>query len=730
MKEYYPKIDILRLLMCLAILLYHLNILKGGYLAVCSFFVLSGYLSTASAQRERVFSVTDYLKKRVFRLYLPLLVVVFGTIALLSLFPTVRWLNLKPETLSVLFGYNNYWQLRANLDYFTRHISSPFMHLWYLAILMQYELLFPFVHILLRKSSRKKSKIIPLLLLLLLSVISFLLFVEQYQSGNVMQAYYGSLERLFAPLLGSLLAFFHFYYRPLTIENGKTKQTVFTVYLIILAGMFLFDSPERQMMPLSFLIVTLITLRLTDYAVADPGKRKGDWVNYLAGCVYEIYLVQYPVIYLLQELHLNRILMIPLCIILTVLIAALLHEVLRFPLRKKKEYYRLAITLPLLIISLLGAKRFILAQDHSAEMKELQEKLAENQKLIEEKNKEYKNREAERQAEWEEFLRSTEDEEAYVSGMMEKLPVVGIGDSILLDAVGKLYDHFPNGYFDGEISRSLGVGMDLLQQMKDEDKLPDTIILCLSTNGYYKRSRCENLMEIIGDRELFWVDAVGADDENYNSRFRSFAAEYPNIHIVEWEKASANHPEYFYYDGIHVIGKGVSAFADLIYDTVYETYLNKFKTEKEQIIADKKSELNQSRAIYGNDVLLSCYSDLQKQESDAVIYAKSGYGYEDLYANLKQKINDETLENQLYFLFDASADLTLTEYQKIVELCEGHKITVFNLTEEDLSSLRGELSIVDCFSALQAEDCFMEDGIHLLEKGNGILSGIILQNMK
>lgn len=45
MKKYFKDLNIIRLIACIAVLLYHLNILKGGYLAVCTFFVLTGYLS-------------------------------------------------------------------------------------------------------------------------------------------------------------------------------------------------------------------------------------------------------------------------------------------------------------------------------------------------------------------------------------------------------------------------------------------------------------------------------------------------------------------------------------------------------------------------------------------------------------------------------------------------------------------------------------------------------------
>ena len=56
-KKYYKNIDIIRLLACIAVLLYHLNILKGGYLAVCTFFVLSGYLSCISAFKKEKFNI-------------------------------------------------------------------------------------------------------------------------------------------------------------------------------------------------------------------------------------------------------------------------------------------------------------------------------------------------------------------------------------------------------------------------------------------------------------------------------------------------------------------------------------------------------------------------------------------------------------------------------------------------------------------------------------------------
>lgn len=85
-KKYYKDLDLIRITACLAVLLYHLNILKGGYLAVCVFFVLSGYLSCASAFKKDKFSLIEYYSNRLLKIYLPLLIVVFITVGLVSFF--------------------------------------------------------------------------------------------------------------------------------------------------------------------------------------------------------------------------------------------------------------------------------------------------------------------------------------------------------------------------------------------------------------------------------------------------------------------------------------------------------------------------------------------------------------------------------------------------------------------------------------------------------------------
>ena len=168
-----PYIELIRLVCCLLVLLYHVGILKGGYLPVAVFFVLSGYFTLFSLWRKKDFSLKDHYLKRLRSIYLPLAAVSLCSVALISLLPSASWINLKKETLSVLLGYNNFWQLSADQDYFVRHNSSPFMHMWYIAILLQYELLMPLLVKGLKKLAKNYSRLIPLGFFFVMTLISY-----------------------------------------------------------------------------------------------------------------------------------------------------------------------------------------------------------------------------------------------------------------------------------------------------------------------------------------------------------------------------------------------------------------------------------------------------------------------------------------------------------------------------------------------------------------------------
>ncbi|MBR0385391.1 MAG: hypothetical protein IJI05_02450 [Erysipelotrichaceae bacterium] len=76
--RYLYGLDLLRIISTIAVLIYHVNpdLLPGGYLAVCVFLVMHGYLYVVSNGRKEKFSMVLQLIKRVYRLYVPMAIVV------------------------------------------------------------------------------------------------------------------------------------------------------------------------------------------------------------------------------------------------------------------------------------------------------------------------------------------------------------------------------------------------------------------------------------------------------------------------------------------------------------------------------------------------------------------------------------------------------------------------------------------------------------------------------
>jgi peptidoglycan/LPS O-acetylase OafA/YrhL len=155
---YRPEIDGLRGLAVLVVLLNHLNpsLLPGGYLGVDLFFVISGYVVTASlvghpARGIRQF-LLDFYTRRFRRLYPALITCVLVTAVLFSALvhpgegvfaPILR------TGITALFGVSNVYLLRQGGGYFQSDVRfNPFVHTWSLGVEEQFYLVWPFVLVL------------------------------------------------------------------------------------------------------------------------------------------------------------------------------------------------------------------------------------------------------------------------------------------------------------------------------------------------------------------------------------------------------------------------------------------------------------------------------------------------------------------------------------------------------------------------------------------------------
>ena len=728
-KKYYKNLNILRLIACILIFLYHLNILKGGYLAVITFFVLSGYLSCNSIFSDK-FSLKKYYLNKLLHLYLPLIFVVFISISVISFIPSINWMNLKPETTSVILGYNNYWQLNANLDYFTRHVDSPFMHFWYISILLQFDLILPFICLGLKKIGDKLHKIIPIIITILLGIGSTIYFCK-LSNTNIMTAYYDSLSRIFACLFGLSLGIFIYYYGnlvPKMLTNKIINRVITYLYYIgLILLMILFSTNDMYLL---MIITTFITIRLICYESINTNElNKFDKViKFISSISYEIYLFQYPVIFIFQDIEMNIIIKNILIVIITVLLSLILHICLKIRKDEKLKILKYILRSIVLIIALFGIYKYIIAKDYTKEMKELEALLNENTKVMEQNNLEYENRIKEDQEKLNKELEAIASDEEALKDYVTNLPIVGIGDSVLLGTVPYLSKKFPNGYFEGRTSSTCYEAGAILKRLKKNNQLGNPIIFNYGANGDCSNACKDTIMEIIGDRKLFWVNTTNTRQIYFNEKIVNYAKDHPNIRVIDWYTVSNGHPEYFYKDGIHMRSTGMEPFINLIYEEIYNDYLNELNTKKQQILDEHEKEEKTKISFYGNDLLLNDFDDLKQSFVNANFMIDKNYTFKSLKQKIVEDINSNNINYNVILAFDSKLKLTNKEYKEIVELLNDNKVYIINVRNIDINI--DNVEIIDFYSEIKNNNNYLiADKIHLSKEGNEALNELLIDKL-
>ncbi|MCF8002728.1 MAG: acyltransferase [Chromatiaceae bacterium] len=152
--HYIPAIDGLRALAVLAVMFYHFDaaLLPGGFTGVDVFFVISGYVVSASLARQQdsgFFAFTlSFYARRIVRI-LPALIVclLLVTLASTALIPQAWLSDSSDQTgLFAFFGLSNVMLVLLNDGYFAPRVEfNPFTHTWSLGVEEQFYLLFPLV---------------------------------------------------------------------------------------------------------------------------------------------------------------------------------------------------------------------------------------------------------------------------------------------------------------------------------------------------------------------------------------------------------------------------------------------------------------------------------------------------------------------------------------------------------------------------------------------------------
>lgn len=234
--NYRADVDGLRALAILLVLFYHVfpSIVKGGFIGVDIFFVISGFLITGIILKDlknSTFSFSSFFSRRIRRIFPVLLVVISSSLI-------AGWFLLLPKEFMELgkhvaggVWYVANFTLWSDSGYFDALPElKPLLHLWSLSIEEQFYLIWP---VALFFAVRKKKQILPLLIILL--ILSFAINAI-YILKNSDLVFYFPFFRFWEILIGALLSLLLFEKRLSSFSTKKSNLiSVIGLTLIIFA---------------------------------------------------------------------------------------------------------------------------------------------------------------------------------------------------------------------------------------------------------------------------------------------------------------------------------------------------------------------------------------------------------------------------------------------------------------------------------------------------------------
>ena len=313
--KYYPEIDGLRAIAVLFVLIFHLNpegIFRGGYIGVDIFFVISGYLITGIIYKDintQQFKFTDFMHRRIARLYPALLFTIFFVIVGgFFIYTTDYYLTTLKTVKYVLFSISNIFFMRSKGYWDASSNENPLLHTWSLGVEQQFYICFPLIIYILNKAFKRKSIVI--VYIIILSIISF--FCANYLSLKTPSSnFYFTFSRLFELGLGGIFAI-----KKNNLKKIKNinKEILFVLGFSILCLCAIFYKNKINYHPglttLPVILGSVMCILYGDAKFAGLILRQ-KIVVYIGTISYSIYLIHWPLIvfykYLSQKNYLTYI---------------------------------------------------------------------------------------------------------------------------------------------------------------------------------------------------------------------------------------------------------------------------------------------------------------------------------------------------------------------------------------------------------------------------------------
>ena len=240
---YRNEIDGLRGIAVLSVIINHFNkdILPSGYLGVDIFFVISGYVITASLIKRENKSFSDYIisfyERRIKRIIPLLTIFVIITSILICIFNVFPIFSLRTGFAS-LFGVSNILLYISSDGYFTPSSNlDPFTHTWSLSVEEQFYFIYPLLAWFTGYTRNKKSGYVFLsIILLVLSISSLFLFIYYYPKNQ--NAAYFLMPNRFWEMAAGCLTFIGISKKLKFVEHLKIFNSNY-IFILLIGSFFI-----------------------------------------------------------------------------------------------------------------------------------------------------------------------------------------------------------------------------------------------------------------------------------------------------------------------------------------------------------------------------------------------------------------------------------------------------------------------------------------------------------
>lgn len=297
-------IDGLKGIAILYVLLFHayMRDFPAGFLGVDIFFVISGYFlfNGRYFQRHTLVEFRSFLAKKVVRLIAPVTVMVLLTAAAAPFLVLPRELDTSLYTgLYTLLGCSNLYLSSSSNQYFSPDTAyNPFVHTWYISVLIQIFLLYALGSIILKKVSLHKKRVF----LFIVCIISLSCsthgiithHIKNFEPGfSLPFDYYSTTTRLWEVLAGGCVVLMK---KRADKAHGNLKQLVsmLCLLLIILTPFFCAER-GHNIRPVIIVLSTMICMAYGNKSLCGAIL---SWnpLRKLGKISFSLYLVHMPIL--------------------------------------------------------------------------------------------------------------------------------------------------------------------------------------------------------------------------------------------------------------------------------------------------------------------------------------------------------------------------------------------------------------------------------------------------